>query len=525
MKVIGIIASALYYASITSALWPVKDFRVNDINELSKLSITPKKKISIGYKDQTVLSNNDNQDNKNAPIIELGNDVQMLLTDVDNSIYYLLTTIVDTSTNYEEQFSLLLDTGSAVSWLYNQSCIQNGCNKPNINKFDDYSKPLKMGTTFELLYTGEEVSGNTLSLIDNGLDIIFGNDLTFGNISIGITNDSPEMFDGYNISGLLSSADSRNLVRQFYVDQVIDQQVFSLFLISNDQNYNINTTTDNLPDGFGGLIIFGSKALDLQSNFTNSAEIHYTNLLPNDNSYWLINISNIQISDSYNQISNFNSSTFSTQREAIIDTGTTGMVFPVDDANIIHQQLFNGNYITDNQGNYAFPCNASSSAEIIFTIGNSQLNLSASNFMGEPYTTASLEGYCASKIQGINDYQYWVLGAAFLNKFYTIFDLSNQQLGFAQLSIDSFKIENPSPIQIQSQSETQSESETQSDSTTSSIPSTLTTSKSTHLSSTSTSASNSSNSSSDRKGNGAFKYESFIPLHMLLAALIICIIL
>ncbi|KAK6460443.1 aspartic peptidase domain-containing protein [Scheffersomyces coipomensis] len=536
MKVSSIL-TLLFYITQSYALWPVKDFRVDDLNDPTSKTISFNKNLVLQkhQRKQTVLNNQDpdnsnNNNNQNVPIIELGNDVQMLLTDVDNSIYYLMTSIIDTSTNYNEQFPLLLDTGSAISWLYNESCNQNGCNNPNINKFNDYSKPLSLDSSFQLSYTGQQVTGNTISLIHNNIDIVFGNDLTFNNISIGLTNDSPEMFDGYNISGLLgissSTADSRNLMHQFYVDQVIDQQIFSLFLISaNDEDINNSTeysSSNNLPQDFGGLIIFGSKALDLQSNFTNSTQVHYTDILPNDNSYWLINVTNIEVSNLINDISNFNSSSTPISRQAIIDTGTTGIVFPVEDADIIHQQLFGDSYITDGQGNYAFPCNSTNGdASIIFNIGDTQLNLSSTNFMGNAYSTPDLQGYCASKIQGINDYEYWVLGAAFLNKFYTIFDLSNQQLGFGELNINSFQIKNPTP------------SSSSPSSITLSLPTTITSSYSSSSSSTSKSSSSSSsvsktnstnnNSTSNRKVNGVDTQFSFTSLHLLAIAVIVCI--
>ncbi|KAK6459749.1 beta-1,6-N-acetylglucosaminyltransferase [Scheffersomyces xylosifermentans] len=491
----------IVHSYVASALWPVRDFRV----EALQSSITGSKKDVVGIKNKVntpgkqanVDPVNNQEVSSNSPSIALNDDIQMIFTDSASSIYYLYANISDTSTGYNEQFPLLLDTGSSISWLYNQSCHENGCSKADIKKFNDFSSPLHSDSTFQLTYTGEAISGDIISLKDNNLEISIGDSRThFNNLSIGITSDSPQMFDGYDISGLLGISSSlsgdpkRNIIHQYYASSQIDKEIFALFLTSADQEVhylNSNGENEQLPEGFGGLILMGSEALDNENSFTNGSEIVYVNVEDNYNSYWLINIIEVQTTNGSSQNLLSNSGSF----QAIIDTGTTGIVLPVQEADAIHESLFGDAYVSDNKGNYAFPCDSDSS--ILFSVGDSELKLESKYFMGDEYTSQKgLEGMCASKIQGIDGYNYWVLGASFLNKFYTIFDLSNKQIGFGELGIRTLDLKEQ---EVRGDEKSSSETVHSSSLSTSTRASTSSSSLSSSSSSTSSSKSSSSKSS------------------------------
>lgn len=367
-----------------------------------------------------------------SPRFPLAPDIQMLYTDNSLSIYYMNANISSVSSS--SQFPLLLDTGSALSWIYNSSCTINGCDLLNTKKFTS-PENLKTSNTFKLSYSGDKVSGEMFSLQKNDLDISFSTEndshmLQFDNFSLGLTNNSPSMFSNLDISGLIgisAKESSENLVQQLYASNKIDLQAFGIYLVSQTAKYNNqeNKTLSN----YGGLILFGEKSIQYLDKFVGNNKFEYAHVVTNPNSYWLIDIDEIKF------INSTDTSSIS-KRQAIIDTGTTGWALPLDDANDIHKLLFGNDFVTDNKGNYAFPCKSTNN--ITFSINsNLTLDLPANSFKGLEYDTIGLEGYCASKIQGI-DSDYWILGSTFLSQFYTVFDLENKRIGFGELYLDSY---------------------------------------------------------------------------------------
>lgn len=421
------------------ALWPVKDFRVDDLPSTSDIDL----KSNIKNENIDTLVHKDVATSSNAtegPVFIDNVNLQYLFTDNASSIYYLYANISDSRNEYNDQFALLLDTGSSITWLYNETCTENGCSKLGVNKFDDFSDSIVPESDFHLSYTGETVAGDIVSLEENNLSLTFGNSrVEFSNLSIGLTSNSPEMFKGYAISGLLGISSSnnndpvRNIVSQYYASNRISKEMFALFLKSNNQTIthvdSNNKEFDPLPNDFGGMVIFGAGAQNYLDSFP--GKTIYTKVIDNDNAYWLINITQVDTTNSTAK----KTFTFDS-RGAIIDTGTTGIVLPVTDADALHESLFGNTFVTDGKGNYAFPCNTENSS-IFFSLDDGQLEVSSSFFMGDSYDQPGLQGLCALKIQGIDGYNNWVLGASFLNKFYTVFDLEKKQIGFVDADVSS----------------------------------------------------------------------------------------
>ncbi|EGV65138.1 aspartic-type endopeptidase [Yamadazyma tenuis] len=448
-----------YLASYALGLHPVKDFRVSDLKvSSSKQRVVSANSNAVSYKKAddtenelsvvgsataTVVTTSSLP--SSAPTIALNADVQMVFSDTTKSIYYLTSQVIDNNTNYNETFQLLLDTGSSVSWVYNESCTSDACTQQTVNKFDDFSQNLHILSDFSLTYSGQSVSGDLINGKDNDIKLVFSN-FELSNFTFGIASTVPDLFDGFNVSGILgipsstAKGDDKNLIYQLNQGQLIDSQMFGLSLVSSNQTVEYTDDDGNvlsLPSNYGGLIVFGSKAIDDQSNFIESgSNISFTPIVENDNDYWLIDLKNIQV-DNGTVVKALNSSDSS--RKTIIDTGTTGFVLPLTDANTLHEKLFGSDLVTDNNGNYAFPCDAEDQ-KFTFTINDHDFEISVSDFKGEQYTTQGLTGNCASMIQGLNS-QHWVFGAAFLSKFYTVFDLDANRIGFGDARITSYSLQ------------------------------------------------------------------------------------
>lgn len=399
--------------------------------------------------------------------------------------------------------------------------------------FNDYNgNSIQSSSSFQLSYSGDIVKGSLIDAGKNNLEVTIGS-LALSNFSFGLSESSPEMYDDYAVSGIIgipsSYESNRNIIHQLYSAGLIDKQIFGISLISDDQTIKYideyNNSAD-LPSEYGGILFLGSNA-DKYSE-TMSSEIYYADIIDNENSYWLINITSVGLTNDTSSQPLDDSS-----RQAIIDTGTTGLALPLEDANKLHEQLFGSKLVTDNQGNYAFFCNQTDFV-ISFEINGHTLNLTSSDFIASKYSGNGLDGYCASKIQGISTIDDWVLGAAFLGQFYTIFDLESGKLGFGDSKINAYTIKEEGPESIDT---THSYSVTNSSSSSTSSSASKSTSKSTSITSSSTlsksttspsassaQSSSSSSASSTASSSGSTNLLASLKAHCTIAVTALCII-
>lgn len=123
-------------------------------------------------------------------------------------------------------------------------------------------------------------------------------------------------------------------------------------------------------------------------------------------------------------------STAASYLRAIIDTGTTYILG--DDANVrALYALIPGSQDASNvigPGFYTFPCD--SSPDVSFTFGGTAFAISPKLFnLGRLYSGSN---DCVGAVIGGRQ-SFWIVGDTFLQGVYSIFDLGNDQVGFATL--------------------------------------------------------------------------------------------
>lgn len=411
-----------FLLACTLALCPVKDFRVADLSlkgtEVNRNAQLKNVVLAGASLTSSSASSSSTSLSSSIPTVDLDATIQALWTDSSNSIYYINSTIDDNKTGYSQIFPLLIDTGSSISWVYNVSCTSSAC--LNAPKFDDSG--LYTTSAFSLSYSGQTILGSMVDTLHNNLTFSFPYGLALSNYSFGLADSAPLFFNDYNVSGIIgipsvyNESAQTNFIAQLDSSGALTSRKFGIVL-GGSANSN---------SSFGGLMLLGDAASEKADTLATS-DVKFCPLSDNTNGYWLVAMSMVtavSADDDYTTLSTFNNS-----RNAVIDTGTTGLSIPLDDADALHKALFGSNYVTDGDGNYAFLCNAT--GEIEFTISDKNFSIPIKNILGDAYTNSALAGYCASKAQGSLSISYWILGASFLKSFYSIFDLDNFQIGFA----------------------------------------------------------------------------------------------
>ncbi|RIB30112.1 aspartic peptidase domain-containing protein [Gigaspora rosea] len=117
-------------------------------------------------------------------------------------------------------------------------------------------------------------------------------------------------------------------------------------------------------------------------------------------------------------------------RNAIIDTGTTLVIIPLQDAEKIHKQIPGATKIN---GQFVVPCNTN--VNVAFTFAGVSYNINPRDLAFQPTGTNNT---CASGISAgnIDGNTTWLVGDVFLKNVYSVFNIKDLLVGFAPSKIE-----------------------------------------------------------------------------------------
>jgi cathepsin D len=325
------------------------------------------------------------------------------LTDFQDAQYYGPITIGKPA----QAFKVVYDTGSSNLWVPSIKCTAIACllhAKYDSSKSSTYKAN---GTAFEIQYGSGSMKGfvsqDTVTV--GGLDVT---DQQFAEATAepGIAFDLAK-FDG--ILGLAFDSISVDHITPVFdnmVNQGLSTGVFSVWLSKNPQGQN------------GGELMFGG--IDNQY-YTGS--ITYVPLT--SETYWQFKMDDVQLNGT-------SLGYCSGGCKVIADTGTSLIAGPTANINALNQKL--GATIIRGEG--VFP-----SCNVISTLPDINIVLKGTTFTLTPkdyvlQVTALGKTQCLSGFMGIDIPSpigpLWILGDVFISTYYTVFDKTNSQVGFAK---------------------------------------------------------------------------------------------
>ncbi|XP_072744043.1 lysosomal aspartic protease-like [Anoplolepis gracilipes] len=300
-----------------------------------------------------------------------------------------------------QNFTVLFDTGSSNLWVPSTKCnFDNQTNhlhhKYNSSKSSTY-KP--NGEQFFIQYGDGNLTGFLSSDVVNvaGLSIqnqIFAEAIFESSFSLVYAH-----FDGILGMGYPSiSVDGVMPVFNNMVQQgLVAQPIFSLYLNQNPSA------------SIGGELILGG----FDPDYYNS-ELTYVSVT--NEGYWQFTLDSVQVGIYWTVCEG--------GCQAVADSGTSLIVGPADDINFINDIIGVDNYGT-------VDCDSLDQMPIIGLI------ISGKTFKLTPndYVIQEIEDngtvICWSGFEEVEDFNLWILGDIFLDCYYTVFDMGNNQMGFA----------------------------------------------------------------------------------------------
>lgn len=352
----------------------------------SKLAVDPDSNINISSSEGSVLVDQDGHDISYYIEVELGTG--------------------EKGSHNMQIFNLVIDTGSFYTWVYGTNCNSVDC---SVHTRFDAKKSTTAQTTnnnFSIAYT----SGTVKGVITKDLFSFAGfqSPQQFGLASVVDSS-----FAHFSIDGILglpardkSPKDFPGVVSTLYNQKLISKPIFGI---------NLGRGSD--PNDEGSFSIGGID----QTKYT--GDITYISLNNGSSSlFWEIPIAGVFI-EGY-------SIDLGGSRTAIVDTGTTLLVMPPEDALKLHGYISGTR--TDGS-NFVIPCNTSLKLE--FEFNNKKFVVSPEDYVGVAYSQSESgddsDSLCISNIQGMQfDNNRWILGDVFLKNVYSVYDMEEHRVGF-----------------------------------------------------------------------------------------------
>ncbi|TPX57553.1 hypothetical protein SpCBS45565_g08185 [Spizellomyces sp. 'palustris'] len=308
-----------------------------------------------------------------------------------------------------QTFSVVLDTGSSNLWVPSTHCSSIAC---WLHRRFDSSKSSTFkpnGTEFAIQYG----TGSLEGIISN--DVLGVADLIVKDLDFGESVKEPGItfavgrFDG--IFGLAyDNIAVKHVVPPFYqmIEQgLLDEPVFGAWF------------GDQANGGEGGEITFGGIDEDHYKG-----EITWAPVIRKG--YWEVELQNATLGGQDIGVRT---------KRAAIDTGTSICALPVEEAEAINTRIgakknFNGQYVLDCDKIFTLPALTLKFGDKEFTLEGKDYVLQVS---GGPIGGGN---QCVSGFMGLDipapAGPLWIVGDVLLRKYYTVYDLGKNRVGFAE---------------------------------------------------------------------------------------------
>ncbi|OJJ44732.1 hypothetical protein ASPZODRAFT_725653 [Penicilliopsis zonata CBS 506.65] len=296
-----------------------------------------------------------------------------------------------------QEMWMLLDTGGTDTWVFSSDCTAEACTRHNTFG-EQASKTLSVSSTrWNVGYGTGAVSGSlgtdTLSIA--GLNL---------NMTFGLATNASNNFLDYPIDGILGLG--RSMDGTFGTPTFMDVVAREKLLKSNILGFSLSRASDGTRDGE---ITFGNVD---KTKFIGN--ITYTSTQGTSNQ-WTIPLDDASVDGTACNFFN---------RSAIIDTGTSYILIPPEDAKDIHA-LIPGS--SQSGENFVIPCSSNSTLRLFFS--GTGYTISPKDYVGSKIAGSE----CASNIIGHTTFgdKEWLVGDVFLKNVYAVFDYDHNQVGFA----------------------------------------------------------------------------------------------
>ncbi|KAF9314196.1 hypothetical protein BG003_004396 [Podila horticola] len=303
--------------------------------------------------------------------------------------------------NPPQSFDVVFDTGSSDLWIPSSKCQEDGC--LSHQRFVGARSSTYEKTNPEKSFEIEYGTGNVAGVISE--DII-----TMGSVPSA----TPIRFaESLTSSALFGRAVFDGVFGLAYQEMSSSGEIPPFLAMTEQKAMRNGVFGFYMGKGTGELSLGGYDGSKIAGN-----EVLWSNVIKKG--YWEIKMQKVKSG---------NADFLNTPVHAIVDTGTTQIIMPVDLARHLHSQILPGaKHIHD--GIYSLPCSGKDMPTLRFQIEGKYLEVPPSLYtLQEVAPGRCMSGFAGEEVDGTA----WILGDVFLRSVYSIFDFDNDRVGFGTL--------------------------------------------------------------------------------------------
>ncbi|KAF8475037.1 aspartic peptidase domain-containing protein [Kalaharituber pfeilii] len=317
-------------------------------------------------------------------------------------------------------FLLVVDTGSSDTWVPSSNCTSRACNNHATFGEADSTTLEFQRRNFQITYGTGDVRG-----------IVVRDDVSFAgfriNIDFGLSTVVSSEFSDFVIDGIMglgfpeaSQQQASTIMEVLVAENLISDKLFGVAL---------SRASDGLGDG---VLHFGA----VDKDYFEGDLVWVPSI--SEYGYWEVQLEGFSRGDEQIDFQN---------RTVIIDTGTSLILIPEDDAIALHDNIEG---LQSDGMQFAVPCNLNETIDVTF--GGVKYSIPPSDWIGE--RLIDLPGFCLSYIMArqILGPRTWLFGDVFLKNVYATFDMDNQKIGFAKRASPSGSVNQPPTVTTRSSS-------------------------------------------------------------------------
>mmetsp|Transcript_3850 Transcript_3850/g.5898 ORF Transcript_3850/g.5898 Transcript_3850/m.5898 type:complete len:389 (-) Transcript_3850:100-1266(-) len=321
---------------------------------------------------------------------------QIVVKDYQNAQYYGTITL-----GGKQDFNVIFDTGSSNLWVAGIKCMFS-CglhHRYNARRSPSY---VANNTEFNIQYGSGPVKG-----------YFSGDDLDFGGLVVQ-TQTFAEITDA---SGLGAAF----LIGKF--DGILGMGFDSISVAQTPTPFHMLMKENKLEKGMFAFYLGNEEEGELVLGGADPD--HYTGEIEwvplTSATYWMVGLDDVTLEGA-----SYYASENEKAKLAIVDSGTSLIAGPKDEVSAIAEQI--GAIKLPILNEYVIPCEFSLPT-LEFTIGGKRYPLT-----GKEYVIDAGKGVCLLALMGIDvpAGPMWILGDVFMRKYYSVFDMENERVGFAR---------------------------------------------------------------------------------------------
>ncbi|KAL5525982.1 hypothetical protein ACEPAG_7320 [Sanghuangporus baumii] len=326
-----------------------------------------------------------------------------------NDVGYVATVQIGTP---GADFKILMDSGSADFWVGSENCQSEGggdCGNHQFLGTGSSSSFVDTGKQFQVTYGSGAVSGNIIT--DN---------VNFAGLSLPAHTFGVATTESVQFSGDTTSFDGlMGLAQSTLSEQGVLTPVESLAkngsISAAITSFKLGRVADGTNDGevtFGGL---DTSKFD-QATLTTLDNV-------NQEGFWEGNMDSVTVDGKDLGLNG---------RTAILDTGTSLIIAPPDDATAVHAAIPGAQ--SDGQGGFTIPCTTSS--QIALSFGGRSFAIDPRDMLFAPVDQNDPTGDCVSGISSgqVGAATEWLVGDVFLKNVYFSTDVDKNSIQLANLA-------------------------------------------------------------------------------------------